>query len=217
MGYSVSWLAVSGKAPQALFRELGIAPTGEMAAYGESMIAGRTLPNGWFLLVIDRCDHKFIMPESLRSISSACEAVACSIEEHVMFCSSELWRNGVQVWRIEHDAQKSIEHISTSGQLPDDYAAIEKESAEQQKQAGGMKADTDYFLKFRYRQPGAWWASNTTRRASTTKALRYLKATRLRRSQTNFPLASESNGGNCGDAAQAGGRPRFLRSPGAAR
>lgn len=147
MGYAVSWLAVSGKAPQALFRELGIAPTGEMAAYGESMIAGRTLPNGWFLLVIDRCDHKFIMPESLRSISSACEAVACSIEEHVMFCSSELWRNGVQVWRIEHDAQKSIEHISTSGQLPDDYAAIEEESAEQQKQAGGMKADTDYFFE----------------------------------------------------------------------
>lgn len=147
MGYAISWLAVNGKAPEALLHELGLAPTGEIEEYGKSRFTGRTLSTGWFLLVMNRCDSKFITPESLRSISSACEAIACSIEEHVMFCSSELWRDGVQIWRIEHDAQQSIDHISASGLLPDDYAAIEREAAEQQKQAGGKKADTDYFFE----------------------------------------------------------------------
>jgi len=97
-------------------------------------------------IVINQCEHKFVKPNSLASLSSNCEAIACSIEEHVMVCTSELWRNGAQVWRIEHDAQQSIDHISTSGLLPDDYPAIEREFAEQQKQAGGKKADTDYFF-----------------------------------------------------------------------
>ena len=146
MGFAISWLAVKGKTPEAVIQALGLTPTGEMAEYGESLFTGRTLPSGWFLLVINQCEHKFVKPNSLASLSSNCEAIACSIEEHVMVCTSELWRNGAQVWRIEHDAQQSIDHISTSGLLPDDYPAIEREFAEQQKQAGGKKADTDYFF-----------------------------------------------------------------------
>jgi len=146
MGFAISWLAVKGKTPEAVIQELGLTPTGEMAEYGESLFTGRALPSGWFLLVINQCEHKFVKPNSLASLSSNCEAIACSIEEHVMVCTSELWRNGAQVWRIEHDAQQSIDHISTSGLLPDDYPTIEREFAEQQKQAGGKKADTDYFF-----------------------------------------------------------------------
>lgn len=147
MGFAISWLAVKGKSPEVLVHELGLAPTGEMADYGDSMFTGRTLPNGWFLLVMNHCDHKFVMPKSLGSLSVGCEVVACSIEEHVMVCTSALWRNGTQVWRIEHDAQKSIDHISTSGLLPDGYAEIEREFAAQQELAGGKKADTDYFFE----------------------------------------------------------------------
>ena len=147
MGFAISWLAVKGKSPEAVTQELGLTPTGEITECGESLFTGRTLSSGWFLLVINQCEHDFIKPKHLASLSSACEVIACSIEEHVMFCSSELWRNGAQIWRIEHDAQKSIEHISSSGSLPDGYTAIEKEFTEEQKRAGGEKADTDYFFE----------------------------------------------------------------------
>ena len=147
MGFAISWLAVKGKSPEAVAQNLGLTPTGEMTDYGESLFTGRTLSSGWFLLVINQCEHKFVKPDSLAVLSSNCEAIACSIEEHVMFCSSELWRNGMQIWRIEHDAQKSMEHISNSGSLPDGYSAIEKEFSEEQKKAGGKKADTDYFFE----------------------------------------------------------------------
>ena len=147
MGFAISWLAVKGKSPEAITQELELTPTGEMTDYGESLFTGRALSSGWFLLVINQCEHDFVKQKSLSSLSGKCEVIACSIEEHVMFCSSELWRNGVQIWRIEHDAQKSIEHISHSGSMPDGYSAIEKAFSEEQKKAGGKKANTDYFFE----------------------------------------------------------------------
>jgi hypothetical protein len=147
MGWAISWLAVKGKSAEGLVQELGLAPTGKTADYGESMFTGRRLPGDWFLLVINRCDHDHVRPKSLAVLSRGCEIVACSLEEHVMVCSAESWRDGAQVWRIEHDAQQGIDHIGTSGLLPDGYAAIEREFAAQQEQAGGRQADTDYFFE----------------------------------------------------------------------
>ena len=147
MGYAISWLAMKGTSPETIAQELELAPTGKIAEYGESLFTARNLSSGWFLLVINKCEHDFIKPKSLTSLSSNSEVIACSIEEHVMVCTSELWRSGAQVWRIEHDAQKSIDHISKSGTLPDAYVEIEKDFAEQQERAGGKKADTDYFFE----------------------------------------------------------------------
>lgn len=147
MGFAISWLAVKGKPQEVLAAELGLAPTGETGECGDSLFTGGELPTGWFLLVIDKCDHRFVKPEVLRSLSSSCEVIACSIEEHVMFCRSELWRDGARVWVIEHDAQISIEHIVASGNLPSDYGAIEREYKEAQRAAGGSEADVDYFFE----------------------------------------------------------------------
>jgi hypothetical protein len=147
MGYALSWLAVKGKTPEVVLQELGLAPTGEMSEYAESLFTGRTLPSGWFLLVINKCEHEFVKPISLASLSKDCEVIASVIEEHVMFCSSALWRDGEHVWRIEHDAQKSIDHLAASGHLPADYDSIEQEHVEEQRQAGGKDADVDYFFE----------------------------------------------------------------------
>lgn len=147
MGFAISWLAVKGKTPEALTGELGLTPTGEMTEYGESLFTGRMLPNGWFLLVIDECEHEFVKSNSLGSLSKECEVIASSIEEHVMFCSSELWQDGTQVWRIEHDAQKSIDHVAASGNLPSDYTSIARQHSEEQRRAGGNEADVDYFFE----------------------------------------------------------------------
>ncbi len=147
MGYAISWLAIKDTASEALLQNLGLSPSGETTEYGESLFTGRTLPNGWFILVINRCEHKFVKPKALASLSRLGDVIACSIEEHVMWSVAELWRNGTQVWRIEHDAQKSISHISTSGLLPGGYPAIDRRFAEKQKESGGEKSDTDYFFE----------------------------------------------------------------------
>lgn len=147
MGFAISWLAVNGKSPEAVTEELGLTPTGEFTDYAESVFTGRTLYSGWFILVIDAYDHDFAKPDSLAALSGNCEVVACSIEEHGNYCSCELWSNGTRSWRIEHNAEKGVEHISRSGTLPDGYSVIERKYSEEQKQAGGKNADTDYHFE----------------------------------------------------------------------
>jgi hypothetical protein len=139
-------LAVRGKDPAAITSSLALKARGEKAEYAEAMFTGRSLPSGWFLLVINQADHKFLAPESLSQLSQGSEIVASTIEEHVMVCTSEAWKDGVKVWHIEHNAQESIDHINASGALPDVYAAIKSSLSKKQEEAGGKKADTDYFF-----------------------------------------------------------------------
>jgi hypothetical protein len=125
---------------------LGLSPTGEKAEYADAMYTAHTLPSDWFLLVMNKAEHPLIAPESLLSLSGGCEVIACSVEEHVMVCTAEAWKNGSQLWRIEHNAQESIDHISSSGALPTGYANIKDTLSRKQEQAGGKNADTDDFF-----------------------------------------------------------------------
>jgi hypothetical protein len=147
MGYAISWLAVKNTSSELLLQNLGLVPIGEIAVCGESLFTGRTLSSGWFILVINQCEHAFVKPKALAALSSLGDVIACAIEEHVMWSRAELWRNGEQVWLVEHDAQKGVSHICTVGRLPDGYPAIERKFTDQQEWSGGQKPDTDYFFE----------------------------------------------------------------------
>lgn len=56
------------------------------------------------------------------------------------------WRDGQRVWRVTHDAQTSIEHLETEGELPSAFAAIRDRLAAEQRTAGGKDSDTDYYF-----------------------------------------------------------------------
>ena len=64
-----------------------------------------------------------------------------------MFSSSELWLNGVRQWRVEHDAQKSIEHLATDGSMPEDFPAASRQFAEQQAAEDRNKAEVDWYFE----------------------------------------------------------------------
>ena len=53
MGYSLSWLAVKGKPPQAVLDELGFRPTGKREEIPESEHSAVEMPNGWYWIVSD--------------------------------------------------------------------------------------------------------------------------------------------------------------------
>ena len=87
MGYSLSWLAVKGKSPQAVRDELGFRVTGEHEAMPESDLTAAELPNGWYLMVAHRSEQ--VVPDGvLKQLSAGCEDVTCFVEEHVMFSSA---------------------------------------------------------------------------------------------------------------------------------
>ncbi|MBC3874044.1 hypothetical protein [Undibacterium flavidum] len=147
MGYSISWFAVRNKTPDVLLDELLLKRTGKMSDYPEVPISGRSLPSGWFIVVFNDIEHPLVSAISLAAVSKNCDVIVCMVKEHVMVSTSALWKNGEQIWHVEHDAQTSIDHLQSSGDLPDDYATIVQEYAAQQEDAGGKEADTDYFFE----------------------------------------------------------------------
>jgi hypothetical protein len=146
MGYSIAWLAVRGTSPEVAFQRLALAPTDRFADYAEHDVSARDIPGGWTLVVARGCDHRIIAERQLTELSVECDLLACSIEEHVMYSSSEFWSRGQRHWRVEHDAQKAIDHLSTLGSLPEDFAVVRAQLSEQQAAAGGKEADVDFYF-----------------------------------------------------------------------
>ena len=146
MGYSQSSLAVIRKSSDAVLATLALRPTGEREEFPESPFVAASLPSSWFLVVADGAEHAVISDDTLRQLSTACEVVTCTVEEHVMVSEATGWRDGQRVWRVTHDAQSSTEHLQTEGELPSAFAAIRDRLSTEQRTAGGKDSDTDYFF-----------------------------------------------------------------------
>jgi hypothetical protein len=148
MGYSISWVATNGLAPDDVLAQLELSRTGQFAEYAESPLSGAVLPSGWFLLVARGCNHGILGAEVLAGLAQdGCRVVACSIEEHVMYCSAEEWREGIRIWRTEHDAQKGMLHLHSEGRLPESFAEVQHRCAEEQRAEGGEAAEVDCYFE----------------------------------------------------------------------
>jgi len=126
MGYSLSWLAIKGKPPQAVRDELGLRPTGAREEIPESNLSGAQLPNGWYLIVSNHTEQ--VAPDAaMQRFSVACgELVTCFVEEHVMVSKASGWKDGQRKWSVTHDAQKGRSHLEVHGEMPPAFAAIQK-------------------------------------------------------------------------------------------
>lgn len=146
MGYSQSSLAVLRKSPDAVLAALALRPTGQREDFPESPFVSTILPSGWFLVVAASAEHDIISESTMRHLSTDCEAVTCSVEEHVMVSEARGWRDGQLVWRVGHDSNRSIEDLQTEGELPPAFGAIRDRLSTQQRTAGGKKSDVDYIF-----------------------------------------------------------------------
>ena len=68
MGYSLFWLAVKGKSPDAVRTELKLRATGEREDVPESPVTGVELPGGWYV-VLDNKSASFGAPSVLARLS----------------------------------------------------------------------------------------------------------------------------------------------------
>jgi hypothetical protein len=142
MSYSLSWLAVKGKLPQAVRDELCLCTTGKREEIPESDLSAAELQNDWYLIVSNYSEQ--VVPDNiLQRLSCGCEVVTCFVEEHVMLSSSSDWKDGHRCWSVIHNAQKRRDHLETQGQLPIAFSSILKQLQSKQKDAdmNGKRVD----------------------------------------------------------------------------
>jgi hypothetical protein len=124
MGYSLSWLAVKGKSPQAVRDELGYHPTGAREVIPEADLSAVEMPNGWYLIVSNQSEQ--VCPDAVlqRLSSEGGELITCFVEEHVMVSEATGWKDGRMKWSVTHNAQEHRQHLEVHGEPPSDFAAI---------------------------------------------------------------------------------------------
>jgi len=160
MGVSISWVAVSGEEPERVLKKLGLARTGEFEELEElpkSYLTcatlpaisspGATQPGPWFLIFINSIDSPLTSERVLTSLSTNCNVIKCQVEEHVMFSSATSYANGSLVWRVEHDAQQGIRHLSATGSTPPQLREIHDRFMNKQDAASGINANVDYIFE----------------------------------------------------------------------
>jgi len=143
MGYSLCWAAVRGKSRETVLGELGFRETRDHKQIAESPFAGAQLADGWYL--VTDYDHVRLSDEVvLARLASGAELVACALDDHSMSSCASGWRDGVKLWSVSHDPAQSIEHLETTGDLPDAFAAIRKRLFAKQRRARGRRVDYVY-------------------------------------------------------------------------
>jgi hypothetical protein len=125
---------VSRKDRQSLLRELGLETTGKSGEFSDFELAGHALPNGNYLLVMRKCDHPFVSDKHLARVSLDCNALACSIEEHVMYAYASYWDDGKNLWSMKHrgDTDEGRNDLTISGTPPDSFKVIRDDYAKRQ-------------------------------------------------------------------------------------
>jgi hypothetical protein len=155
MGFSLTYIAIKGKTPDAILAELDLTATNEFGGFAETPYCAAPLPGGWYLVCENR-SADFTKEQFLQKFSLNCEVLTCSVEEHVMVSSASAWQNGKELWSILHESDKGIEHLETKGSLPASFVAIRddlqsKQVAENQALGGKPRrerehAGTDYIF-----------------------------------------------------------------------
>ena len=148
MGFALAWVAVKGRPVSEILRELRLRPTGARSLEGEVPFVGALLDTGWYLIVMpggdrlehyEKTTHPVLAPSVLARLSSNCQVVTCSVEEHVIFSQATGWRNGERVWTVTHEPQT----LDEEGTLPAEYAQLRDRLVAQQEAEGGASADVD--------------------------------------------------------------------------
>jgi hypothetical protein len=143
MGYSLSWIAVKGKPPQAVRDEFSFRMTDAREEIPESELSAVEMPSGWYLIVSNHTEQVVSDAAMRRLSSSGCELVTCFVEEHVMVSRATGWKDGQLKWSVTHDAQKGLMHLDVQGEPPPELAAIRDQKFAEQ--AAG-DSDCDYLF-----------------------------------------------------------------------
>ena len=144
MGASLSWLVCDAKHANSLQALLGASEKSE----GDEASFCVTFTPEEKLCIFEARGRSwtFTREDERKRLSAGREIVFCMLEEHVMASEAALWRNGVEIWRVEHECEKGTYHLDVRGALPPSFQSIKQTRVEEQDKEGGEDSDVDLVI-----------------------------------------------------------------------
>lgn len=147
MGARLGWLAVEGLDKAALLARLGLGECGVTSDELTSPLVCGEFPGGWLVLVTDDIGLDL---DQLQAVAAADGlALACEIEEHVMFSRLRGFRGGAQIWSVVHDPDDGARDVSVEGEPPPPFADLRATLAAEQAEDGDPQVDYMFDLPIR--------------------------------------------------------------------
>jgi hypothetical protein len=144
MGVSLSWFAVKGVSRTEALEGLELELHGEPVEDLPHWLGLADLPQDWLLFLFNR-DLDAAFDERFTALSRHGPAVACAMEEHVMYQEARGYAAGAEIWRITHDPNKtySLYHLEVAGEPPANFEATHRQAIAEQDAEGGEDAGVD--------------------------------------------------------------------------
>lgn len=138
MGFSICWIGARSERPDDVCRRIGVRRTGQTAAFFDFPISGTLLPTAWYVVVFNGIDHPLQRADRMQRISEAFPTLRCLVEEHAMYSAAAAWAAGRRTWHVVHDPRIGRDHLSTTGDVPPELDAINRDIAARRTAIGGM-------------------------------------------------------------------------------
>lgn len=143
MGFSHSWIAIQGLASERAIEALVMEVEEECApedVTGDGLYLG-IAPNGWLIALTDRRANAF--EGGLADLAKFGPAVACEINEHVMYSEARGYDGGSESWRVVYDCEEGPDALRVTGNPPAQFSEIRHKAEAEQEAEGGEDADVD--------------------------------------------------------------------------
>jgi len=148
MGVSLAWIGVKASAADDLYAQLGVSETGASGEFYGFKLAGSKAPGGWHLVTARRCDHPIQSAPVLSALSAGAGIVACAIEEHVMYSSAAYWREGREIWSVQHEGDRDVLHIKVTGMTPENFEDLRARKFAEQAEDDRTRAKGEYGVDY---------------------------------------------------------------------
>jgi hypothetical protein len=146
MGASTSWLAIKGKPRARILEELALRVGNSPRDAQDTGLQGSDFAAGWYVIAARDYGHPLTEDETLKRLSIGCEVIAGGVETHVMCSTASGWKDGREIWWMDHDSEAGIENLSTRGQLPAVFNGIHQDLRAQQEAEGGPDCGVDFIF-----------------------------------------------------------------------
>ena len=124
---SRTWLAVKGKAADAVCRDLELRAGMAVTRPRRFALEGAASDAGWYLIVADGWNHRLVQEPVLTRLSAGCEVLTCSVDEGNLSSAATGWRDGRRLWSVSYEGEDTPAEVAVEGDLPVTFAIIRQE------------------------------------------------------------------------------------------